>query len=975
MIMGNLMIKNIIIFCSCLWCFSTAIAFADDLQIFGGNTATVQPNVLIIFDNSGSMGSRGTGTGIKSKLDVAKEEIGKLITGTSGVRFGLMVFNRNNEGGHIVQPCGASQSDLVSSIDGLGADTYTPLAETLSEAGLYFAGMGSWFNTYSASSAWYNNTTKKYISPMQYDCQKNYIIIMTDGAPTEDRHTNLTSANYINGDRIGDHDGDGRDPGSYGTNGSDYLDDVAHYLYNNDCNQRGTAGSRYERQNITVYTVGFDVDNQLLADTATNGGGEYYTASNSSALSAAFNSIIQSIQKTTVTYTPPVIPRDPNNRYEVDNKVYYPLFRPDLEGRWIGNLKAFNLINNPSTGLLTIMDNSSPPVAATDAQGVFLDTAKSFWSNAADGIKVDFGGAGEVLANRTTARNIYTFIDTDPGHNVNLVHPNNKFTATSTNPFVTQTVLAATSTTERDNIINQTLAGMSITRDDGTTVTWKMGDIVHSEPAVESYGVDINGNGTIDSSEWKSYLFVGANDGMLHVFDADNGSESWAFIPPGQLPRLKLLTDSTHDYYVDGSPVVEDVMISNEKKKLLFFGERRGGKRYYALDITSPLAPVWKYQINEGVLTSLDGDGNGSVDGSAATLGQSWAKPQFVKVKLHNEIKDAFLLTGGYDNNQDATTPSANDNYGRAIYTIRADTGSVFGLNLNGGNWSAMTNAILEVNGFSASRLGYIDRVYAGDLGGKVFAARYKGCTDRECTNDYWEKMVLLDLPATLTPPTGTTVNLGQKFMQRPTATLYEKCAQGECIYAGTGDREHLFDTSKVDVFYKMCNRWEKDENGVLQSLTLDDLVDVTDNLVQLGTDEQKVFINNALNSGNGWYIRMPNPGEKIVSKARVIDGKIYFTTFTPGNSSVSVSDPCAVSFDYGVARLYILDACNGGAVYGTERSVIIGTSVPSDPVVFSSGGKMYISVGGMRGDAAGGKVDKLGNLKEPEQYYWRQLK
>ena len=89
---------------------------------------------------------------------------------------------------------------------------------------------------------------------MQERCQKNYIILMTDGEPTKDRHHKLYDENYINGDKIGDQDGDHATPCSgfsteeywyrdedgncqnYTDYGSDYLDDVAKYLYSNDCN-------------------------------------------------------------------------------------------------------------------------------------------------------------------------------------------------------------------------------------------------------------------------------------------------------------------------------------------------------------------------------------------------------------------------------------------------------------------------------------------------------------------------------------------------------------------------------------------------------------------------------------------------------------------------------------------------------------------------------------------------------------------
>ena len=107
--------------------------------------------------------------------------------------------------------------------------------------------------------SWYNSGVN-YTSPMEERCQKNYIILMTDGEPTQDIDWRLTSGTYINGDNIGDYDGDGNDPGSYGSSGSDYLDDVARYLYERDCNPSLGSGTSFEKQSIITYTIGFQTN-------------------------------------------------------------------------------------------------------------------------------------------------------------------------------------------------------------------------------------------------------------------------------------------------------------------------------------------------------------------------------------------------------------------------------------------------------------------------------------------------------------------------------------------------------------------------------------------------------------------------------------------------------------------------------------------------------------------------------------------
>jgi hypothetical protein len=99
-----------------------------------------------------------------------------------------------------------------------------------------------------------------------------------------------------------------------------------------------------------------------------------------------------------------------------------------------------------------------------------------------------------------------------------------------------------------------------------------------------------------DNKDRRSLVFVGANDGMLHAFDAITGREVWAFIPFNLLPKLKTLRDGQgidgFDYFVDSSPKVADVKVDHDKdgdvewRSYLFIGEGPGGTFYQALDVT-----------------------------------------------------------------------------------------------------------------------------------------------------------------------------------------------------------------------------------------------------------------------------------------------------------------------------------------------------------------------------------------------------
>ncbi len=91
----------------------------------------------------------------------------------------------------------------------------------------------------------------------------------------------------------------------------------------------------------------------------------------------------------------------------------------------------------------------------------------------------------------------------------------------------------------------------------------------------------------------RSLVFVGANDGMLHAFDARTGLEVWALVPFNMLPKLAALTGGQpidgFVFTVDGSPKLADIRRPNGDRQwrtFLFFGDGPGGTFYQALDVT-----------------------------------------------------------------------------------------------------------------------------------------------------------------------------------------------------------------------------------------------------------------------------------------------------------------------------------------------------------------------------------------------------
>ncbi len=885
-------------------------------------------------------------TGLRTRTEVAKEVITQVINDTNDVRFGLMRFNNNSgddQGGYIVEDIGADKTTLINAVNSLPASGYTPLAETLAEAGLYFAGKTSWFNGSSGSYDYNCDTSgsgcKQYTSPMQYRCQKNYIILMTDGESTQDQDSKLTSGTYINGDNIGDYDNDGNDPGSYSDNGSDYLDDVAKYLYDNDINSSlGTSGDTFEKQNVIIYTIGFRTDNQLLAQTAYHGGGLYYTANSISGLTAAFQKIMSDIADVNSVFVSPVVPMSQMNRTFAGSSLYVGFFKPQVDGEWAGNIKKYGLDDQ---GMIVDADG----LYATLADGTIKDNARSFWSTSADGPNVLEGGLGTILLDQAS-RNLYTYLGLSP----DLTHPSNEFSiANSSN--LTATTLGVSTVAEKDSVIDDI---------HGVGKSWKLGDILHSKPAVIHY--DTDGNGSLD----ETFIFAGSNEGIMHCFKDSDGSETWGFIPPDLLTRLKELSDGStnHKYFVDGVPKV----YQNSGQKILFFGERRGGYNYYALDVTTYNSPTYLYSIGQTFLVGEDGDNNGSADGVDATLGQSWSEPTVHEIQTSSGPETVFLMAGGYDDNQDQATPSATDSTGRAIFTVQVSNGAIGKLNINAGNYADMTHCILDVAGFDTNGNQYTNRIYAGDLAGNMFAF------ENDDGDDTWSRRKLFSASA--------VDGVKRKIFYSPDA-VGER--YGEMIFFGTGDRADPEETGVVNRIYAVKNEWT---GAGFSTLTEADLVDVTADLIVLGDATQRAQERVDLETKKGWYIRLEHLGEKVTSAVTVFDGVVYFTTYTPESGGPPPLDPCVDVSGRGEARLYAVNYKTGEAAFEWstiyeedgdpkevakgkyDREYMIGTSIASAPViaVMRGGPQIYIGVEG------GVKKEDPNVTQVLETLYWRQM-
>ena len=871
-----------------------------------------------------------------TKLTIAKRVINDFLDTVNGVRLGVMVFNRavnnDSEGGRLQSTIksltDANRSQLKTDINNIVAETWTPLAETLYEAGLYFKGGSSYFNPGVV-----------YTSPIQFYCQRNYVILITDGDSTRDRNSILSTA-------IKDQDGDGREPG--GANevhyivdgqdmlGTDYLDDVAKFLYETDLS------SSYEgQQNIVTYTIGFTVQSQhnLLGRTAEKGRGRYFYSGNAQELADAFQDIVNEILEKSTSFVAPLVPVSRLERTTAGDKLYLALFQPVNGGMWSGNIKKFGVAqeNNVLSGTSMGDMIDANDAAALDKDGQILPTAKSFWTTLnMDGGDVEKGGVGEALRNRSSLRKIYTYL----GSNVNLSNSTNAFTEANITP---DRLGLGADNVARDKLV-RFVHGYDSYDDNGNGNTtekrdWMLGSFLHSRPLIIHY-------------ETQSVIFAGSNDGMLHAFDDSDGSELWAFIPPNLFDKLQALHADVIESFVDGSPKAYISYDSSGQinKAILIFGQRRGGNHYCALDITDPLLPKYLWEMSPDIA-------------DYAELGQTWSAPMVGKIAYGAGEKWVAFIGGGYDANQDNDPIIASDLKGRAIYVVDVLDGSLVW------RYSCVENPEMaysipsDIQKVDTNGDGKIDRLYVGDMGGQIWRFDIG-----DPAPDNWTGKIIFKS------------NIGssekRKIFYPPDVTLEKDSGNHEMLFFGTGDREHPKESANIDRLYAV-----KDKNPST-NLTENDLVDVTQDLLQdPGTDEtSKSTILDSLNTKEGWYIKLDqNPGEKVLSSPVVYYGVVYYTSFAPNFGTVS--DPCFVG--EGTGRLYPLRYKTGNAVFnldgsldGTisrgDRSAIIGTGIPSGVIITFIEGKAvaYVGVGGPGGPRI--PKPKLLSDKSLVSVYWR---
>lgn len=811
----------------------------------GGNTRYTGDYIAYVVGLAINNGTRDFTTGAipnDYRINVARNVSTALVTSNRTLRMGLSTFNpvtSNNpgNGGYIARsisdlsPVSGSvtqaQADtnynaLISSINGLSAVANTPLAETYYEITRYMRGM----------APYYNSTPTTYTSPIQYRCQKNYGVVITDGLPTYDR--TFPSNDPLGGSRLPNWDGINNDGNNLnGDNEGDtlYLDDIAKFAFDIDMRSTGTdaAGKSWNavdfpKQNMNTYTVGFTADNDMLSDAASYGQGRYYQATDSAGLNAALSSALSDITSKAGSGGSGV-----TSGTTLASGTSY--FQTSYDPKdWRGTIKSFGFT---SAGAV----NTAAALWTTDTTIVPGATAPTYQSwNTTSNAAVPLAYGNFSVAQQTTLSQ-----SLPSGISGNDLVEWSK--GTNKTGLKVRSVLLG-------DIINSPLV---LASPSDKTASDLSGDTTYTT-YLTTKAANMNAN-----------LVVNANDGFVNVINSANGTRRYAYMPSSVLPSLRLIADPayingvSHKFLVDGQVGVYDLQFNSAWKTVAIGGTGAGGKTFYALQLFDASAGNVLNALWEVSAPATANTANAFND-----LGYAYARPEVARLA---DGRWAAFIANGYGSNSGVA----------ALYVLDVRDGSLIK--------KIVIDSSETTNGLSSVKLkvnssNVVQAAYGGDLKGRLWKFDLSATT-----TDSWG--VAFSGKPLFTTAGGTT----QPITAQP--LLADNSLGGKQVFFGTGKFNETADKTNKDLqaFYSV---WDAD--GGSGQLTVSSLQAQAVTGVFSGSTGQFITTsqNDTTYPGEkGWYLPLVYnnvlTGERVINQASLVLGRIVFTT-----ASVDTTDPCA---------------------------------------------------------------------------------
>jgi type IV pilus assembly protein PilY1 len=447
-----------------------------------------------------------------------------------------------------------------------------------------------------------------------------------------------------------------------------------------------------------------------------------------------------------------------------------------------------------------------------------------------------------------------------------------------------------------------------------------LGDIASSKPAYlreprKSYTEQSFFTYQEENQDRQATVFVGANDGMLHAFDADNGEELWAYAPRITMKKLYAQASTTyatsHQFTVDGSPEVADVKIDGRWRAVLVAGLNAGGRGYYALDVTDPANPeaLWELCADPAVCSGANYD---------ADLGLSFGGAQMGVWKDSAGVEHwAAFLTSGYNNVSGSDGVSGGNGKGY-LYVVDIGTGRVLSKVSTGSGDTTTPSGLARFSAISENPHTdpLVTYVYGGDNLGQMWRFDF---------TDYRNGARVLKMgDAGVRQPITTRPEVTMCRLTGVAADGTETSAVQRVVAFGTGRLLDLADVAATDVqsAYVLKDTGTAISAGQWRSSTM-----ARQSLTSVGTSSTAYTINGVridLNTQQGWYMDFnQNSGERVNLDPQVVYGTLNMVTNMPSSSS-----SCKVG---GTSNIYEVNVCTGEPLIATTVETATG---PADIMV-----------------------------------------
>lgn len=515
---------------------------------------------------------------------------------------------------------------------------------------------------------------------------------------------------------------------------------------------------------------------------------------------------------------------------------------------------------------------------------------------------------------------------------------------------------------------------------EGTTidgnVTWRkrstlLGDIVNS-------GVVYSGAPSKQISEpgYKDFyndnkdrtpaVFVGANDGMLHAFNATTGDELFAYIPKMMSSKLAALTRSTfvgnHQNYVDGLIAVSEAKIGTagtkaDWKTVLVAANGGGARGVFALDVTNPSSfgaskAMWEF-------TSADD----------ADMGYVIGQPQILKMRTSATDKNYkwfAVVASGVNNylNDGAGNYSSTGEPALFFLSLDKESGAAWSLGSNYYKISLPVNATVSatkptgVANFYPLKDGYgtVREMFVGDYHGNIWNLQFniRGLSQWRAPVDWTSSKLSPFVKSQTAYPLYIAKDAAgnrQVIHEAPVVVSGPVVKDRETffVFAGTGKLLEVADksSSASHSIYAVHDNGTTTTDDTSTPVVIKGRARLKSGTVN--TSAKTVTVGSFIwgrpsTDGNmderaGWYADLPTTGERVVGPIQILGRKAIFNTQIP--TTAGASGGCAAGAS--TTNTYVVDIPTGAGSFvsrtGPESPAILfedATPVinekPSDP-------------------------------------------